>query len=66
MHSSYEMPAVVDQCICRLYQSTIWDNIMLAPCPIKEGNKPSAMASLLGGVSDIYRIFESSLIRIQK
>ncbi len=53
LHSGYEIPTVVDKYVYEPYQSVILDNIKSIPFLIKQGNKPSAIASVLRGMRDI-------------
>ena len=66
LHSGYEIPAVVDEYIYQPYQSTISDNIKSIPFLIKQGNKPSAMASALRGIRDIYKLLEQQFNKNSK
>lgn len=53
LHSGYEIPAVVDKYIYGLYKSIISEGIKVIPFAIKQGEKPSFIASTLRGIRDV-------------
>jgi len=66
LHSGYEIPAVVDEYIYKPYLSNILDSIQATPYAIKQGKKPSQIASLLRGIRDVCKHLKSQFNKNSK